>query len=231
MSTNPQLPEPSPVARRPARDGEDARQRLVQAGLRLFASRGYANTTTRELADAAGANVASISYYFGDKAGLYRAAFFEPMGAPEPEIARFDDPALDAEAMLRGFYAVFLEPLRDPATAALNTRLHFREMLEPTGLWQEVMDRLFGPLHAALVRQLVRLLGLQGPDDDLHRLAATLVGQGVHLHVGRDCTEALLPGLYAGDDAIDRWADSLVRGALAMIEAQRQRRAGLAEVS
>jgi AcrR family transcriptional regulator len=225
MSTNPQLPEPSPVARRPARDGEDARQRLVQAGLRLFASRGYANTTTRELADAAGANVASISYYFGDKAGLYRAAFFEPMGAPEPEIARFDDPALDAEAMLRGFYAVFLEPLRDPATAALNTRLHFREMLEPTGLWQEVLDRLFAPLHAALARQLCRLLALPEPDEALHRLAASLTGLCVHLHVGRDCIEALAPGLYDGDAAIDRWADTLVRGAVAMIEAERQRRA------
>ena len=231
MSTNPQSAEKPPAGRRTPREGEDARQRLVQAGLRLFAARGYANTTTRELADAAGVNVASISYYFGDKAGLYRAAFFEPMGAPEPEIARFDAPALDAEAMLRGFYALFLEPLRDPATAALNTRLHFREMLEPTGLWQEVMDRLFGPLHAALVRQLCRLLGLGAPDEDLHRLAAALVGQGVHLHVGRDCTEALLPGLYAGDGAIDRWADSLVRGALAMIEAERQRRARLVEVS
>lgn len=231
MSTNPETAEKVTAARRAPREGEDARQRLVQAGLRLFAARGYANTTTRELADAAGVNVASISYYFGDKAGLYRAAFFEPMGAPEPEIARFDDPALDAEAVLRGFYALFLEPLRDPATAALNTRLHFREMLEPTGLWQEVMDRLFGPLHAALVSQLCRLLGLGAPDEDLHRLAAALVGQGVHLHVGRDCTEALLPGLYAGDDAIDRWADSLVRGALAMIEAERQRRARLVEVS
>jgi len=231
MSTNPYLVEKPLALRRASREGEDARQRLVQAGLRLFAARGYANTTTRELADAAGVNVASISYYFGDKAGLYRAAFFEPMGAPEPEIARFDDAALDAEAMLRGFFALFLEPLRDPATAALNTRLHFREMLEPTGLWQEVMDRLFGPLHAALVRQLCRLLGLGAPDEDLHRLAAGLVGQGVHLHVGRDCTEALLPGLYAGDGAIDRWADSLVRGALAMIEAERQRRARLAEVS
>lgn len=231
MSTNPYPVEKPPALRRASREGEDARQRLVQAGLRLFAARGYANTTTRELADAAGVNVASISYYFGDKAGLYRAAFFEPMGAPEPEIARFDDAALDAEAMLRGFYALFLEPLRDPATAALNTRLHFREMLEPTGLWQEVMGRLFGPLHAALVRQLCRLLGLGAPDEDLHRLAAGLVGQGVHLHVGRDCTEALLPGLYAGDGAIDRWADSLVRGALAMIEAERQRRARLVEVS
>ena len=224
MSENPRVRSVIDPERRAGRDGEDARHRLVHAGLRLFAGKGYTNTTTRELADAAGVNVAAISYYFGDKAGLYRAAFFEPMGAPEPEIARFDDPSLGLEEMLRAFYGLFLEPLRDPATAALNTRLHFREMLEPTGLWQEVMDRLFAPLHAALLRQLCRLLPLAEPDEALHRLAASLTGQGVHLHVGRDCIEALAPGLYHGDAAIDRWAETLVQGGVAMIDAERCRR-------
>jgi AcrR family transcriptional regulator len=224
MSENPKPRSGLDAERRGIRDGEDARHRLVHAGLRLFAGKGYTNTTTRELADAAGVNVAAISYYFGDKAGLYRAAFFEPMGAPEPEIARFDDPSLGLEEMLRAFYALFLEPLRDPATAALNTRLHFREMLEPTGLWQEVLGRLFEPLDAALVRQLCRLLALAEADEALHRLAASLTGLGVHLHVGRDCIEALHPGLYNGDAAIDRWADTLVRSAVAMIDAERRRR-------
>ena len=63
--------------------GEDARSRLLRSGLRLFAQQGYSKTSTRELAEDAGVNVASISYYFGDKAGLYRAVFFEPLGAPQ----------------------------------------------------------------------------------------------------------------------------------------------------
>ena len=61
-------------------DGEASRARLLRSGLQLFAQQGYAKTSTRELAEHAGVNVASISYYFGDKAGLYRAVFFEPHG-------------------------------------------------------------------------------------------------------------------------------------------------------
>lgn len=61
-------------------DSVVARERLLHSGLRLFAQQGFTKTSTRELAEAAGVNVASISYYFGDKAGLYRAVFMEPLG-------------------------------------------------------------------------------------------------------------------------------------------------------
>ena len=61
---------------RPTRtDGVEARNRLLAAALKLFAEKGFANTSTRQLAAAAGVNIAAISYYFGDKAGLYRAAY------------------------------------------------------------------------------------------------------------------------------------------------------------
>jgi TetR/AcrR family transcriptional regulator, regulator of cefoperazone and chloramphenicol sensitivity len=70
-------------------DGEASRARLLRSGLQLFAQQGYAKTSTRELAEHAGVNVASISYYFGDKAGLYRAVFFEPLGSPQDDIARY----------------------------------------------------------------------------------------------------------------------------------------------
>ena len=97
---------PSPVSEAPGavRPAEETRARLLQAGLRLFALQGYSKTSTRELAEAAGANVASISYYFGDKAGLYRAVSFEPMGSPADDIARFVGPELTLSQALRGYY-------------------------------------------------------------------------------------------------------------------------------
>src|SRR5688500_16766581 len=73
---------------------EDTRERLLLAALRLFAHQGYAKTSTRELAEAASVNIAAISYYFGDKAGLYRAVCLNAVGPPEADIARFADPAL-----------------------------------------------------------------------------------------------------------------------------------------
>ena len=46
---------------------------MLSAGLSIFATRGYDGATVREISESAGCNLASISYYFGDKAGCYQA--------------------------------------------------------------------------------------------------------------------------------------------------------------
>lgn len=193
------------------------------AALRLFAEQGYAKTSTRELAEAAGVNVAQIRYYFGDKAGLYRAVFVEPQaGAMDPaEVLHPDLPLTEA---LRRFYAGFLEPLRHGDLARLCVKLHFREMVEPTGLWnpEDVSD--IGPMHAALVARLAGELQAAPDDPDLLRLAICLEGLGVHLHISRDITDRLAPGLFADDASLDRWLERLLAFALVMIETERQRR-------
>jgi len=211
-------------ARHPRHDAESARARLLRSGLQLFAQQGFAKTSTRELAEHAGVNIASISYYFGDKAGLYRAVFFEPLGTPQEDIARYADPGLSLGQALAGFYAAMLEPLKQGDTARLCMKLHFREMLEPTGLWREEVAHGIRPMHEALVALLCRHFGLNQPDDELHRLAVSISALGVHLHVGHDVIEEVAPQLQAGPDALDRWTDRLVMYALAMIDAERRRR-------
>jgi AcrR family transcriptional regulator len=220
-------PEPTPGRTRAARsDGEQSRERLLHAALELFADHGYAKTSTREIAEAAGTNIAAISYYFGDKAGLYQAVFSEPMGDPAEDTARFADPALPLPDALRGYYIGFLEPLRQGDMARRCMKLHMREMLEPTGLWQQEIERSIRPSHEALVKLLQRHLGLKRIDDDVHRLAVALSALGVHLHVGRDVTDALVPRLNAAPRALDLWLERLVTYGVAMVEAERARRTG-----
>jgi TetR/AcrR family transcriptional regulator, regulator of cefoperazone and chloramphenicol sensitivity len=204
-------------------DTADARSRLLQTAIRLFAHQGFAKTSTRELAEAAQVNVAAISYYFGDKAGLYRAAFLEPMD-PTEDLARFTDPALPLDEALAGYYAGFLEPLRHGDEARLCTKLHLREMLESTGLISGGLSDSIRPLHQALLAVLARHLQMAAPDAELERLAICIAGLGVHLHVGLDINEALVPGVTSAPGAIDHWQLTLTRAALAMVHAEAERR-------
>jgi hypothetical protein len=110
-------------------------------------------------------------------------------------------------------------------------KLHFREMLEPTGVWQEEIDCNITPAHGALVEVLCRHLALDTPDDDIHRLAFSISGLGVMLHIGSDVVTAVRPQLLASHAALDRYCDRLVTYAMDMVEGEAQRRADLAQLA
>lgn len=216
---------PTPRTRAARSDGVEARARLLDAALRLFAVQGFAKTSTREIAQAAGVNIAAISYYFGDKAGLYRSVFTEPLGSPEQDIPRYNQPDMPLRAALEGFFSSFLEPMKQSDLVQHCMRLHFREMLEPTGLWQQELEQGIKPAHAAIVAVLCRHLDLTEPDLEVHRLAFAVTGLALQLFVGREVVDAIRPDLVATPEAIDAAASRLADFAEAMVRAEADRRA------
>ena len=59
---------------------------IIEKAEELFATQGYEGTTVRDIADAAGVNLAMISYYFGSKEKLLEALFMERMNATRHRI-------------------------------------------------------------------------------------------------------------------------------------------------
>lgn len=221
---------PASAARQTAArsDGQEARAQLLSAALALFAEQGFAKTSTRAIAQAAGVNLAAIRYYFGDKAGLYAACFSEPLGGNAGDLTRLcGAPELPVAEALRLFLTGYVEPLKQGEIVRQCMRLHLREMLEPTSQWaQEVERDIKGP-HLVLVDILARHLGVRA-DDDLHRLAFAITGLAMQLFVTHDVVDVVHPGLMRDDAAIDRWAERLVGYALALVDAEKQRRSASA---
>ncbi|RZL85302.1 MAG: DUF1956 domain-containing protein [Variovorax sp.] len=218
------MPAP-PITRTARADGVEARQRILLAALALFAEKGFAKTSTREIAQAAQANIAAISYYFGDKAGLYAATFTEPLGGdPRALVAQFSAPGLSLEEALRIFMAGYLDALKQGEIARQCMRLHMRELIEPTSQWKTELERDIQGPHEALVALLCRHLQLSRADDDTHRLAFSLAGLAIQLFVMQEVMEVVRPGLLQSPQQIDTWADRLVGYALALVAAEAQRR-------
>ena len=208
-------------------DGIEARTRLLDAALVLFADKGFAKTSTREIAQAAQVNVASISYYFGDKAGLYRAVWTDPRCNPDCNAGAYADADIPLADALRLMLLGFVEPLKQGVLTQRFMKLHFREMLEPTGVWQQEIDNNIKPSHMALVSLLCRHLGVTEADDDIHRLCFSIAGLGMMLHVAGDVFAAIRPQLVASPEALDVYGERLLIYALALVEAERQRRDAL----
>lgn len=226
-STRPAVsPSGPPVARS---EPPEARGRLLHAALALFAAQGFAKTSTREIAQAAGTNIAAIAYYFGDKAGLYAATFDEPLGGTSADlVALLDAGDGGTSQTLRRFFDAYVAPLRLGDVARQCMRLHLRELIEPSGhRTGEALEELRGP-HEAMVRMLGRHLGLvdegAAADDELHRLALAIVGMAIQLFVMQDIVDALRPGLLGSPAAIDAWASRLHDQAMALIDAEAARR-------
>ena len=211
-------------------DGVEARNRLLDAALALFAEKGFAKTSTREIALAAQVNIASISYYFGDKAGLYRAVFEDPRACPGPDAALVlgvvgpDGQRVSLDMVLRAILAGFTEPLKHADLMHNCRRLHFREMLDPTGAWQDVIENNIRPAHLALVQALCTHLVLTQADDDIHSLAYAIAGLGMMLHVGSEILPALCPTLIGTPQQIDGFTERLLGYAHAMVDAEVRRR-------
>ncbi|MBC7918946.1 MAG: CerR family C-terminal domain-containing protein [Rhodoferax sp.] len=218
-------PTTSPAPKPLRSDGQEARNRLLDAALTLFADKGFAKTSTREIALAAQANIASISYYFGDKNGLYRAVFADPRYNPPFTPPDENAPPPDIRSTLTVMLSTFVEPLKTGRQIRQCMKLHFREMIEPTGMWQAEIDNNIKPSHEMLAQALCRHLGLKKPDDDIHRLAFDIAGLGVMLHVGIDVIQAIRPGLIGSVAALDRYHARMVDSAMALVEAEACRRA------
>jgi AcrR family transcriptional regulator len=97
--TDPRAVEAEPRRRRgrPPKDASrDTRQLLLDAALELFAFKGFAATTVREIGARAGVHDSAIYFHFPSKEAMYDALFAE-MGPPSlQEIA----PAVDEMAAL-----------------------------------------------------------------------------------------------------------------------------------
>jgi AcrR family transcriptional regulator len=73
----------------------DTKEKIINVAERLFAERGFAGTTLRNVSTEADVNLAAVNYHFGSKEELFRSV-----------VARFARPIVEQElAMLKGLQA------------------------------------------------------------------------------------------------------------------------------
>ena len=207
-------------------DGLAARALLLDEAVRLFAEQGFARTSTRAIAQAADVNISAISYYFGDKEGLYRSAFHEPMLTTQnfqDTLATMLAPGISLQRALTAFFEHLLGPLFGQSAQMQHCmRLHMREMLEPTGLWQQEVENRLLPMHDAMQQLVLRHLGLATVDIGIQRLLFAIIGMPVYLILGQDVVQKISPDLMK--QPLAETVDVMTRYALSLIDKERQSR-------
>lgn len=178
----------------------DARDKLLTAGTELFAAKGFAGASIRELASAAGVNSALISYHFGGKEGLYEAvitAQYERVIGKFETIARTEAPVADKIRM-------YAEVIRRNHTEdqPLMARLIQGELTSPTACLENVV-RKYTVRISGIISGIIREGIEQGEfREDVEPLFATLSLAGMlnFYFILREVTRAVIPALADRDD-------------------------------
>lgn len=188
---NPLKTAARPIRRAPARE---TRKKLISAALDLFGRLGFEATSTRAIADAAGANIGSIKYHFSGKEGLY-AAVAEHIGEQISETimpivaeaqARPEEPTPDKAreiliAMLSGFNHMMVA---NPETEGW-ARFVMREQMAPSIAFDILYERVMGRAHGFMTKLVATITG-DPPESATARLTAfALIGQVLIFRVGR----------------------------------------------
>lgn len=178
---------------------QDAREKLLGAATKLFAEKGFAGASIRQLAEAAGVNSAMISYYFGGKEGLYEAVITAQY---ESLIVKFESVAA-ATASTREKLHMYAEIIRRNHTEdqPLMARLIQGELSSPTACMEKVV-RKYTTRIAQIVSGILRegmQTGQLRQDIDPLFAALSLAGMLNFFFILREVTRSIVPVLEGRD--------------------------------
>ncbi|WP_108445382.1 CerR family C-terminal domain-containing protein [Halomonas denitrificans] len=196
----------------------DTRERLIQAAIRLFGEYGFEATTTRELAEAAEANIGSIAYHFGHKRGLYLAAARHIAEQLRTRLALdVPAPAGERDAALAALRAVTRRMVRTFTEDEECRRwllLVMREQVHPGEAFEILQAEAFGLVQATLGGLIARLTDRAVDDRRVILETHTLIGQIVFFLIGREPLLRRL-GIAAFDAATLADIEAVIEGHLA----------------
>jgi AcrR family transcriptional regulator len=207
---------------------DTTRERIIDAAGEIFAERGFDSTTVRDICQAAGANIAAVNYYFGDKQRLYVEAV---MRAHRWRMQQAVLPTWSvdttAEAKLTDFITTFIRRIRTGPEGTWHTRLVMREIANPSEACVELVQSSIRPQFEVLVGILRELLPEVTDDKDLHLTAFSIVGQCLFYHFADPVVRNLLgPDEYSGLD-VEKLADHIAAFSLSALK-RRATRSGAA---
>jgi TetR/AcrR family transcriptional regulator, regulator of cefoperazone and chloramphenicol sensitivity len=132
-------------------------------------------------------------------------------------------------AALQQFFVEFFKPLKMGDVVHDVVKLRHREMLEPTGVWEQEIESEVKPHYVAMAQLLCQHIGVTELDDEIRSLVLACFGMAVHMYIGQKVIRHMSPQLVENHAALDRMAERYGRYAFAMVMDEKARRNGAGE--
>lgn len=198
---------------------DDTRTRILNAAGPVFAEKGFADATIRDICQAAEVNVASVNYHFGDKEQLYVEAVKQ---AHELKIRQVNLPDWSAETTpaekLRDFVRTLITRMMGAQAAPWQTQLMMREVLHPTAACNVLVKDYFRPDFNILLSILDEVLPKQTPAFKRHQIGFSILGQCLHYRVAGDVVALIIDERELADHyRVEQLADHIIEFSMAAL--------------
>ncbi len=197
---------------------KNTRKELFNAGIKVFADKGYRDATVREICKKAGAaNINAVNYHFGSKEKLYR----EILDSIFSNYDRFDQgdwdqktPREQLKSMITNFCTMLYK------TNALTTditSIFVTEMTRPSPFIEDLVDTYNRPRIKRHLKMFRNLLGENATDDMARDCLVSVAGQLLYYSFAWPVFSRLFPD-YARDERYEQWAAHVYEFSLGGIE-------------
>jgi HAD superfamily hydrolase (TIGR01509 family) len=203
-----------------SKTNEDTKARLLKAAGEIFAKYGFRASTVRQICKRARTNVGAVNYHFRDKRGLYAAVFGCSLQLatnkypPDLGIGQQASP----EEKLRAYIHSLLLSLMAEGLPAWHGKLMAREIAEPSGAIDDILEDSIRPLHtylAGVVKELMHEGGSPAGEagHDAFLTCLSIAGQCLHYHTATHWIDVLRPRSFDPTN-VERVVDHITRFSL-----------------
>lgn len=214
-------PSPMAKARTSSPATDPTPESLLAAAGEIFARRGYEAATVAEITRAAGANVASVNYHFGDKHTLYLAVLRHSLPPPPDPVATAAGARLSPEKQLTAFIVEFVRALIGEGRPSWGARIMAREIAQPTAALPEVIGEIMRPRYERLRAIIGAYLGERPASERVRFVAHSVIAQCVHWAHAQPLFPHLWPQFRLTAPQVDRIAAHIAKFSLAGLKAMR----------
>lgn len=159
------------------KDGKETRQKLLDAACAVFAEKGFREAKITEICRRAGANVAAVNYYFGDKDSLYVAAWRQAMEKFIAADSPFPPSLPAAERLRLKIHRIMEKILIAAEDSAYFRRIELMELANPTGLIDEAWKDLIAPRRQEMIALIREVIGPGASDETVKLCEMSIINQ------------------------------------------------------
>jgi len=182
----------------------ESKQKLLIAGLELFAMNGFDGTSTRQICEKAGVNISLIPYYFNNKEGLYNSVI-ETIAKKvfmqvEPIIKKIEIvdniSKEEAKILFNQIIEVFSEFILSKEIPNSFPVLIIREQTEPTAAFEILYETAIKHIHRTFRKLIGVLVNKEESDPEVIFRVSSIIGQIISFRMNK---QAILRALGQND--------------------------------